>query len=542
MKPFPTLLSLCLVCLAPAWCGAATSLDDLFLQLDALLQGHEQQVDRHADSLTLAAYTASFGNPKDEYLHNRMMLNAYSSFRYDSAYAYAEQNCRLAEGLATSSDSSACVEAAEDLLHILSVAGLFSEAEMEMHRLERYFLRHPATDSLYVRFLALANDLYLYKAEFSDVPYSQDYMRQAMNYRRLFIGCAPHDSWQYVFILATYKAETGQSEEAIRLLQELLETLRTGTREYSVVTGTLAYFYHFLNDTQTQKYYFACSAISDLQACITETNSLRALATILYGEGDIERAYRYLNTGVWDAQFYASRLRTFQTGQITPLIVRAWQQQQAYSRRLWRFLYAGALLFMLLLATGLVILIVLQRRINKAHKALEKKNREILHINNQLKEADKIKLEYISRFMRLASNYIIEFEKYRLQTYRMMLDGRTEEVAKRLRQTSVEQKNVSLFQQSFDTAFLNIYPSFISDVNRLLQDEAAICPKPGERLTTELRILALLRLGITDNQEIADILRSTISTIYTYRSRLRSKARNGATFEQEILLIGAFTE
>lgn len=182
------------------------------------------------------------------------------------------------------------------------------------------------------------------------------------------------------------------------------------------------------------------------------------------------------------------------------------------------------------------------RRISKKNQIINKQKENIELINQQLKESNKIKLEYVSRYMMLASNYITEFDKNRKQVNKLMMEGKKTEVEKMLKSPSLEQRNVQTFHHTFDTAFLNIYPTFISAVNRLFTADNQIIPKEGEKLSTELRILALLRLGISDNQQIAEILRSSITTIYTYRSRLRSKAVQPATFEQDIMLIGANLE
>ncbi|MBR1928918.1 MAG: hypothetical protein IJ834_04170 [Paludibacteraceae bacterium] len=517
---------------------------DLLDELDVYIGRHNSMVANYQDSLSALS-------KKNTYKSNKAMYEAYSAFKYDSAYYYADRNIRLINASPQQYRPTDIIDAQLDMVHILSVAGLFSEAEYMLQELtsilENINLTKDVDDDstiidLKIKFYTYAGDLYLYKSEYSDRHYFDEYNSKSLAYRQKIIDTAPKGSYDYQFALAIIEDEADNHDTAIQLLEQLLETLTQGDRKYSVVSGTLAYFYSFKQDIEKQKHYFALSAISDIKGNICETNSLRALATLLYQENQIERAYNYLYVSVQDAQFYGSRLRTFQTGQITPLIVKAWQDEQKKSRRLLQLQLLLATLLVLLLIISFVAATITLRRISKKNQIINKQKENIELINQQLKESNKIKLEYVSRYMMLASNYITEFDKNRKQVNKLMMEGKKTEVEKMLKSPSLEQRNVQTFHHTFDTAFLNIYPTFISAVNRLLTADNQIIPKEGEKLSTELRILALLRLGISDNQQIAEILRSSITTIYTYRSRLRSKAVQPATFEQDIMLIGANLE
>ena len=585
MKNILYILLLCLLCtgvsadkLSANMLSAELLSADMLERLDLMLEQQPQQVARYADSLRMAAssfdsYTQNKesglneeASSLDSYTHNKQMYDAYSAFKYDSAYHYAAQNLLLVTTDPDNHTAFDLLDAQLDLLHILSAAGHFSEADLMLDmtrttlagmsdapnsKLRRGTAKSrqnegAAKDSALlerqIKFLTYATDLYIYKAEFANSPFTEQYIDSAMRYRLQTIELAPHDSYEYLFARAVYENETGNHDGAIVLMDSLLSTLQSGDRRYSVVSGTLAYFYRFKNDKDAQKYYFTLSAISDIEGNICETNSLRALATLLFEDGDIDRAYSYLFASVRDARFYGSRLRTYQTGQITPLIVEAWQQQQQANNRLLLLLLLVAALFVVLLVASVIATVIVMRRLDREGKIMQEQKQNIEQQNKLIKESNKIKLEYISRFMRLASDYITESEQTNKRLNRLMMDGKTDEVAKLLKNTALSQKDVQLFHKTFDTAFLNIYPSFISEVNALFREDSRMAEKEDERLTTELRILALLRLGITDNQEIADILRSSITTIYTYRSRLRSRAISPDTFEQDLMLIDAYLE
>jgi hypothetical protein len=178
------------------------------------------------------------------------------------------------------------------------------------------------------------------------------------------------------------------------------------------------------------------------------------------------------------------------------------------------------------------------------NKILAKHTEEIETVNTQMKEANCIKEEYIGRFLELSSMLLSNTEQRMKQLNRLARERKLEELYAELKTMEPVNTGIRTFHSHFDTAFLNIYPHFISEVNKLLTPENQfITDNDGataKRLTTELRILALIRLDITDNQEIADILRSSITTIYTYRSKLKAKALNKETFEDDVRKIATY--
>lgn len=511
----------CVCCLyySVASCGTT----DYLSELDHYIEIQGQLTKQYSDSLFAMSRIADSLSDRELYVQYKELYNGYSSYKYDSAFHYAKLNRELAEQIG---DKELVVESWLHIGHILSVAGLFTEALEALQTVEP-LIYDTATQIIYLSYLT---DLFLYKAEFTGEPYSSQYMSVVTECRQRVIEIAPKNSYEYLFAYAANRCEAGDYKTAISTLEGLLPQLRQGTREYSVVTGTLGYFYHFTDDREKQKEYFALSAISDFIGCIRETNSLRALAVLLYEDGMTERAYRYLWTSVRDAQFYGSRLRTFQTGQITPIIVQAWLQEQTQHQRAVTIILISSLAFIVVLIIGIIVIVIYMHKYHRANEAM--------HIaNKQLDIANKIKIEYLSRFMRLSSDYIAEAEQNRRHLVRLIRDNKQKELAEILNSPELAHTNVKRFTENFDEAFLKIYPTFIEKVNKLLLPEQQIVIKTTDRLTTELRIFALIRLGINDNQEIAGILRSTLTTVYTYRSRFRMRAIDKDHFEQQIMLI-----
>jgi len=205
----------------------------------------------------------------------------------------------------------------------------------------------------------------------------------------------------------------------------------------------------------------------------------------------------------------------------------------------------------LLLVGGVIAIYQLlkrYRRLNEQKKAINDELRQVnaqlgdtvgqLHVTNGLlREREKLKEEYIARFLTLSSRFIDRGEEQRKALYRLYRDRKTEDLARELKSTGFGNENAQLFYENFDNAFLNIYPTFVDEVNKLLQEGGKIEVKQGKRLTTESRVLALIRIGITDNQSIAAILRASLTTIYTYRSKLKARAINKETFENDVKAI-----
>ena len=276
---------------------------------------------------------------------------------------------------------------------------------------------------------------------------------------------------------------------------------------------------------------------------------MRSLAEILMARGENDIAYRYLYQSITEARFYGSRLRMMQVGRMAPQIMNLYDKERAQTQRN-TYIYLGIISFISLILLGIMAytLVLLRkkkaasRQIEAMNKTLTAHNEQIQAANSQMKEANRIKDEYIGRFLELSSNLIKQGEDRNKQLNRLARDRKLEKLYAELKSSQAINNGIRMFHQNFDEAFLNIYPAFISEVNKLLMPDNAFVISEGDsrRLTTELRILALIRLGITDNQKIADILRSSLTTIYTYRSKQKSRARIRETFEDDIQHIATY--
>lgn len=516
------------------------TLDSLIEHYDQLTADKERRVAAIKEGVKGITLTA-----EQQYDLNQRLYDEYVAYKFDSAFYYIDKNVKA---LRKSGNHNRFAASAVRMAHILAVTGLFDRA--------RRLLDEVAVDSINdqqkIAFYNQQSELNLYRSEMAqNTKYFYDYIQRAQYYRQLVIQIASKDSYDYIFNQATYICEAGDTNKAIQMLEDYLLKLEKGTRAYSIVTSTLAFFYKTKEMHQQQEHYLLLSAISDERCAIRENNSLRILSEILMNRGNNDDAYRYLLQAISEARFYGSRIRMMQVGRMAPQILQLYDAERTQTQQRTNLLLAIISFISLVLAGIIIYTLRLYRKKHAAglqiiemNKILAKHTEEIETVNTQMKEANRIKEEYIGRFLELSSMLLSNTEQRMKQLNRLARERKLEELYAELKTMEPVNTGIRTFHSHFDTAFLNIYPHFISEVNKLLTPENQFITDndgaPAKRLTTELRILALIRLDITDNQEIADILRSSITTIYTYRSKLKAKALNKETFEDDVRKIATY--
>ena len=517
---------------------------DAFRRLDSLIAVQPTIVaEKDARLKQMKADLASETTLLGRYGIMRRLYEEYAAYQYDSAFAYVSQCIRLAQGMG---DAARLNESRLNLAHILSTACLMDQARQTLALIDTTQL---APDQ-FITYYRTRTDLLIYQAEYMQgTRYAEEAVRQLIDLRQRVTALnGPEENVSYLITRAECLADGGNPQQAIELLSSLLARYKSGDRMYSIITSTMSFHYSQMGDKDKQMQYLIKSAESDLEGCIRENTSLRTIADRLFDDGDIDRAYRYMRVAVDDANFYGTRLRNIQASSIVPKILNAYQTKQEQGHRKMMWLLGVISLIALLLVVGVIAIYQLlkrYRRLNEQKKAINEQLRQVnaqlgdtveqLHESNALlQEREKLKEEYIARFLALSSRFIDRGEEQRKALYRLYRDRKTEELARELKSTAFGNENAQLFYENFDNAFLNIFPNFVDEVNKLLQEDGKIEVKQGKRLTTESRVLALIRIGITDNQNIANILRASLTTIYTYRSKLKARALDKDSFEAHV--------
>ena len=328
---------------------------------------------------------------------------------------------------------------------------------------------------------------------------------------------------------------SGQADQAIPILNKVL-TSPLDIQEKAYAYYTLSLAYEAKKDTDMEIYYLAQTALIDLNASVREYAALQKLARLVYQQGDPERAYNYVSCSMKDAVACNARLRFLEVTEFYPIIDKAYSDKKAQEKRLGRILtlsITGLAVYLILLAFYLYHGL---RKLSLMRKNLSKSNKELVALNQQLQQTGKIKEVYIARYLDRCVSYLDKLEQYRRSLEKLAMASRIEDLFKAIRSADFLREERKNFYNEFDKSFLELFPNFIHDFNSLLNEDGKIEPKPGEILNTELRIFALIRLGVTDANRIAHFLGYSLATVYNYRSKIRNKAKGDKdNFEEEVM-------
>lgn len=530
--------------------AAQNNLDSLLAVLDKVVQQSDRYEDAKKQHIAFIKERLSNRELSQEEIYhiNLQLFNEYEAYICDSARHYINQNLAIARNLGR---QDLLNESLLKKAHILATSGLYAEGVKLLESVDKSSLSNKLLADYYMAF----ENIYLYHAEYAqDDEYRPEYLNKMNAYRDSILQFATEGTYQYMITKGPVLFDRNQKKEAEVFLNDFLSQVSPDTREYAIITSILAFICQYSSQPELRKVYLVKSAIADVKAVVKENNSLRELAEILYEEADIERANNYMKKSMADASFYNARLRNVQASKMLPVIDRSYQLEKEMQRRkLQTFLWVISFLSLFLILTIAYIvrqmkkLAKARREVLCANNELQKLNTELLEANHQqkqmndsLRESNCIKEEYIGRFLGLCSTYIDKLETYQRMLNKKAASGKLEELYKTLKSSQFIDDELKEFYQNFDSSFLNIFPDFVECFNLLLPESEKIIPKQGERLTTELRIFALIRLGITDSAKIASFLRYSITTIYTYRSKLKNRSLYRDDFEGQVMKIGSF--
>ena len=449
-----------------------------------------------------------------------------------------------------------------NMAYVLIQGGMYKEASDILQNINRATL----AEYLERYYFLIYNTLYEAMVKYTIIEsQSKEYRAKAMLYKDSIMQ--KNDSTD-VYIRANRLLEQGDYSKGLQILLDFYRQLDPDNRDVAYVAYSISDFYRRQGNREEEKKYLIVSAMADMKWAVKEYISLRRLATILYEEGDINRAYIYMRRSLDDATFCNARLRTIEVTQTLPIIDNAYQVKTKKEKKQMMI----ALACISILSVFLIGLVIYVRRqikklsaarseLNKANERLRQLNVELNSVNEQLQSANKelhetnhalsdmnqslseannIKELYITKFMTECSSYINKMDNYRRMLNKKAASGKLEDLFKTLKSSVIIEEEVEAFYNTFDETFLHLFPSFVKAFNSLLPANNSIVPKQEGRLTTELRIFALIRLGITDSERIASFLRYSKATIYSYRSRLRLKSLDPEHFEENIMQITSF--
>ena len=468
------------------------------------------------------------------HLNNDIYLE-YKAYSSDSALHYLNENLLLARQL---NDKERELKIQLELSYLLSSIGMYMEAADILNSIDRQTLPTPLLGHYYTCYEHVYSEAGAAQPRYK--MFASRYVKLSHAYRDSMEVTLDPSSATYLWLRETQLREAGKYDEAMEFSDRRLAEASFGTPQYALVAYQRFRLFESMGKKDEHLYYLVLSAISDVRSAIKEQSSLMVLAQELHSKGDLKRAYDYINFSWEISQFYKTRLRSWMN--ITPLSMINGNYQdiiKQQNRELLIYITCVALLALLLVIALIYIyrqmkalsiakkgLQEVNERLFSLNEELEEVNRHLRSTNLELSESNLIKEAYIARFFKLCSVYVD-----RLQAYRKLVNKKLQrgQVAELLKMTHLSNDIVTVEVQelyaNFDSAFLHLFPNFVESLNALLLPDEQIVLKPDELLNTELRIFALIRLGIKDSSQIAELLHYSVNTIYNYRSRVKTKAR-----------------
>lgn len=503
---------------------ASSELDDLLNELDDIVLNRQIYAEtKEKDIYTLKKQLAVAGSEEQQFMLLKELFEVYANYQTDSAYVVAKQRIDLADKLGK---PSAIADAQMNLAEVYRTTGMYKEALDILEDLRAKNLQHYD----YSYYYHLYHSLYMLMADYAVLRSDKkEYNQLLFAYKDSLLHTLNKQDMGYDLVLSSYYLMQGKHSDALKVALDASEKFG---EDSPLVNYTLAEVYRHLGEEEQEVIYLAKSAISDLRHGVREYISLYQLAHALFDRGDVVRAYSYVKCAMEDAVFSNSRLRTIEISKMLPLINKVYDTQMRTQRRtLLLILTVTLILFSVLIVAIYYInrqmkqLSEVRNKQNLLNQNLLAANKQLSELNKRLSESDHVKEEYISHLFNVCSSYISKLEDFRLLVKRNLQTGQAKQLSKMVDDNSLVADELKEFYKQFDTIFLKIYPSFIKEFNELMTADGVITPKDGDLLTPELRIFALIRLGISDSVKIAEFLHYSPQTIYNYRLKVRNKAK-----------------
>lgn len=518
---------------------ATGNTDSLLKVLDEVVANHKQYSDKKEEKLLqLKSLLRITTSGEQQFVVCGQLIDEYYYYQKDSALVYVKRSIKIANQI---HDNNRLISARIKLASINGSIGMYKEA-LEIFR-DINITNYPGLKVEYYNEYAI---LYGYMGFYAVTDQDRRmYNRWNKLYYDSLISIIPRDTSLYVLAKTGVYFTDNQHEKAFDLLNAAY--LRCNDmHERAKLAYNIGTVYGNRKDTKRETLWLTISSINDLGSVTKEYVSLRILAYKLFQQGDIDRAYNYMSCALEDALFCNARLRTHEISLLMPIIDKAYQHQTRTKQQILTIstIVVSVLSLFLLIAIWRVYrqmkkLAMARKELAQVNDHLSDLNERLLENNDSLTEANVIKEEYIVKYMDQCSLYIDKMDEYRRNLQKIVNSGKMEDLLLRIKSKTFIEDEVAEFYLNFDKTFVQLFPDFIEKLNKLLIPSEQIHPKAGQILNLELRIYALIRLGINDSVKIAAFLRCSANTIYNYRTRNRNNAVvHRDSFEEQVMQIG----
>ncbi|TWR27277.1 tetratricopeptide repeat protein [Mucilaginibacter achroorhodeus] len=461
------------------------------------------------------------------------LYEEYKSYQYDSAYVYVN---KLRDISTSINDMSRAYYSQIKLGFILLSSGMFKETFDSMRMINSGLLSDSMRKEYYFIMYRCNSDLAKYN---SDKYFTPDYIKAANAYIDSAINLTAPGSAENIYYKGLKHIGNNDNAKGSAELGKLVApNVPISMHFRAMITCSLGLIYVSNGEKEKGLEMLLRSAIADVRSSTKETVALFTLAEQLYKAGNVKDAYEFIQLAKADADYYGARQRKIQIGAILP-VVAAEELNNTESEKRTILAYLGAIAALASMVIIFLLMIYSQlKKLKQKERIIEEKNELLKSVNNQLVEDTRIKEEYIGQFFKIISGYILNIEKLKVSVETKLSIKKYDEIRAIINGVNIKKEREALYH-SFDHIFLKIFPNFVAVFNSQFEEKDQIWPHEHEVLNTDLRIFALIRMGISDNETIAKILEYSVNTIYVYKMRIKAKAKNPELFEQRIMDIKA---
>lgn len=508
-----------------SFCGFATpqkslpsSLEIALDKLDMVISQRESYMHRQQQPIdSLKKLISSSSTTQLPQLYETIG-NKYRRCNIDSALLYYQKGINAAE---TTNNQQAKQRISLSRIAILPVQGIVKEA-VELYD----SIGKSVYSENILHFHEVGNRLFFFASSFYPIDeFSNYYTKRAIQSTDSLVALVDKNSPDYHLYSAQKHAGNGDSVMMVAELNEVIKIAQIEDLAFARAASHLAEYYGNQSGKESeQMYYLALASLSDIYSGTLEGTALQQLGVGLFTKGDISRAYRYLALSLNNAVESGSRIRALQTAEVYPIIAQSFKKQDETKLTWLTWLVVALVLALAAIISSLIF--------------LRKEMKKLNELKIKLSQANVTKDTYISQFLSLSSIYIEKLEEFHRVAKRKIKANQVNDLYAQLESGTMLAEQSQMFYKIFDNAFIHIYPTFVNEVNSLLVEEKRF-DLPEMKLNTELRILAFLRLGIDDSEQIARFLGLSLNTIYTYRNRLKGRAKVRETFDADVMKIGA---
>ena len=515
----------------------------LLQKLDSVIEASETIVAEKNKKIAMLKQMAAKENNTALLLERyRELSEEYYVFKFDSAKVYVEKGLALAKKV---QNNRYIVTNTIMKAKLLSIGGLYSEAINTLNTIEQDSL---GEQNMTFDYNIAYSTIYSYWADYcNDDTYSPIYRERSNAYLKTAIANIDKNNAAYDYYMCEYHVYIDKDDDkALKHYFRTLEKNGMTSRVYAMASFAIANNYSAHENMEKYEEYLIKASICDILCCTKENLAIQDLAMHLFKQDNenIERARVYINTAMEDAKSYNNRLRILEISQKLPIIVSTYHKRLTTQNSTLMYAVWG---ISLLVVTMLVLLYffvrqnkLLSKRRHELHVSnnmLTETNERLNRANEQLLDTNRKREGLAKLYIDLCAKYIDKMAKFQVMVQRKIKANQINELMSYVSSSRLNYEDADTFMKRFDEAFLNLYPSFVTEFNALLKEDEQVITKNPHSLTTELRIFALIRLGVKESSEIAALLYYTPRTIYNYRSAFKNKAIDRESFEERVCML-----